>query len=79
MLLAAPADVAALNFFFDTFFFWGAILLLANSIDNEQLWRGFSSESCSRRADGSVARLEMASGKGSCSMDGRVQTPAIEP
>lgn len=35
MLLAAPKDVVALNFFFDTLFFCGAILLLANSIDKE--------------------------------------------
>jgi uncharacterized membrane protein YphA (DoxX/SURF4 family) len=31
MLLAAPRDVVALNFFFDTLLFSGAILLLANS------------------------------------------------
>jgi uncharacterized membrane protein len=35
MLLAAPTDVVALNFFFDTLLFCGAILLLANSIDKE--------------------------------------------
>ena len=35
MLLAAPTDVGALNFFFDTLLFCGAILLLANSIDKE--------------------------------------------
>jgi uncharacterized membrane protein len=35
MLLAAPKDVVALNFFFDTLLFSGAILLLANSIDKE--------------------------------------------
>jgi uncharacterized membrane protein len=35
MLLAAPTDVVALNFFFDTLLFSGAILLLANSIDKE--------------------------------------------
>ena len=35
MLLAAPTDVVALNFFFDTLLFGGAILLLANSIDKE--------------------------------------------
>ena len=35
MLLAAPADVGALNFFFDTLLFCGAILLLANSLDKE--------------------------------------------
>jgi uncharacterized membrane protein YphA (DoxX/SURF4 family) len=35
MLLAAPKDVVALNFFFDTLLFCGAILLLANSIDKE--------------------------------------------
>jgi uncharacterized membrane protein len=33
MLLAAPADLVALNFFFDTLFFCGAILLLANAMD----------------------------------------------
>jgi len=33
MLLAAPTDVVAQNFFFDTLLFCGAILLLANSID----------------------------------------------
>jgi hypothetical protein len=31
MLLAAPTDVVAVNFFFDTLLFCGAILLLANS------------------------------------------------
>jgi hypothetical protein len=35
MLLAAPTDVVALNFFFDTLLFCGAILLLANSIEKE--------------------------------------------
>jgi len=35
MLLAAPTDVVALNFFFDTLLFCGAILLLANSLDKE--------------------------------------------
>jgi len=35
MLLFAPTDVVALNFFFDTLLFCGAILLLANSIDKE--------------------------------------------
>jgi uncharacterized membrane protein len=33
MLLAAPADVVALNYFFDTLLFCGAILLLANAMD----------------------------------------------
>jgi len=33
MLLAAPTDVVAMNFFFDTLLFCGAILLLANAID----------------------------------------------
>jgi hypothetical protein len=42
MLLAARTDVVALNFFFDTLLFCGAILLLANSIDKNQ--RGFSAE-----------------------------------
>jgi uncharacterized membrane protein YphA (DoxX/SURF4 family) len=35
MLLAAPTDVVALNFFFDTLLFCGAILLLANAFDKE--------------------------------------------
>ena len=35
MLVAAPTDVVALNFFFDTLLFCGAILLLANSIAKE--------------------------------------------
>jgi hypothetical protein len=35
MLLAAPTDVVALTFFFDTLLFCGAILLLASSIDKE--------------------------------------------
>ena len=35
MLLAAPTDVGALNFFFDTLLFSGAILLLANSLETE--------------------------------------------
>jgi len=35
MLLAAPTDVVGLNFFADALLFRGAILLLANSIDNE--------------------------------------------
>jgi uncharacterized membrane protein len=35
MLLAAPKDVVALNFFFDTLFFCGTILLLANATDKE--------------------------------------------
>ncbi|HEV7684133.1 MAG TPA: hypothetical protein VGO68_18525 [Pyrinomonadaceae bacterium] len=35
MLVAAPTDVVALNFFFDTLLFCGAILLVANSIDKE--------------------------------------------
>jgi uncharacterized membrane protein len=33
MLLAAPKDVVALNFFFDTLLFCGAILLLANATE----------------------------------------------
>jgi hypothetical protein len=45
MPLAAPTDVVALNFFFDPLLFCGAILLLANSIDKEQLWRAFSAGS----------------------------------
>lgn len=35
MLVAAPTDIVALNFFFDTLLFCGTILLLANSIDKE--------------------------------------------
>ena len=35
MLLAAPKDVVALNFFFDTLLFCGAILLLANGMEKE--------------------------------------------
>ena len=35
MLLAAPTDLVALNYFFDTLLFCGAILLLANAIDKE--------------------------------------------
>jgi len=35
MLLAAPKDVVALNFFFDTLFFCGTILLLANAMPRE--------------------------------------------
>jgi uncharacterized membrane protein len=35
MLLAAPKDVVALNFFFDTLLFCGAILLLANATEKE--------------------------------------------
>ena len=35
MLLAAPTDLVALNFFFDTMLFCGTILLLANSIDKK--------------------------------------------
>jgi uncharacterized membrane protein len=35
MLLAAPKDAGALNFFFDTLLFCGAILLLANAMDKE--------------------------------------------
>jgi uncharacterized membrane protein len=35
MLLAAPTEVVALNFFFDTLLFCGAILLLANAMDKE--------------------------------------------
>jgi hypothetical protein len=34
-LLAAPTDLVALNYFFDTLLFCGAILLLANAIDKE--------------------------------------------
>jgi len=36
MLLAAPKDVVALNFFFDTLLFCGAILLLANAMEKEK-------------------------------------------
>jgi len=43
MLLAAPTDVVALNYFFDTLLFCGTILLLANSIDKETALSGGSS------------------------------------
>ncbi len=36
MLLAAPTDVVALNYFFDTLLFCGAILLLANASEKER-------------------------------------------
>jgi uncharacterized membrane protein len=36
MLVAAPTDVVALNYFFDTLLFSGAILLLANAIDRKE-------------------------------------------
>jgi len=35
MLLAAPTDLVALNYFFDTLLFCGTILLLANAMDKE--------------------------------------------
>jgi len=35
MLLAAPKDVVALNYFFDTLLFCGTILLLANAMEKE--------------------------------------------
>jgi len=35
MLLRAPTDVVALNYFFDTLLFCGAILLLANALPKE--------------------------------------------
>jgi uncharacterized membrane protein len=35
MLLRAPTDVVALNFFFDTLLFCGAVLLLANAMDDK--------------------------------------------
>jgi len=35
MLVVAPKDVVALNFFFDTLLFCGTILVLANSIDRK--------------------------------------------
>lgn len=35
MLIAAPKDVVALNYFFDTLLFCGAILLLANAMNKE--------------------------------------------
>ncbi len=44
MLLAAPTDLVALNFFFDTLLFCGAILLLANSIDKEPAVARISAE-----------------------------------
>jgi uncharacterized membrane protein len=37
MLAAAPTDVVALNFFFDTLLFCGAILLLANAMPRETM------------------------------------------
>jgi uncharacterized membrane protein len=37
MLLAAPTEVVALNYFFDTLLFCGAILLLANAIDKKTI------------------------------------------
>lgn len=37
MLLAAPTDVVALNFFFDTLLFCGTILLLANGMEEERV------------------------------------------
>ena len=36
MLVAAPRDVVALNFFFDTLLFCGAILLLANAMEKNR-------------------------------------------
>jgi hypothetical protein len=36
MLVLAPTELLALNFFFDTLFFCGAILLLANAMVNER-------------------------------------------
>ncbi len=42
MLLAAPTDLVALNYFFDTLLFCGAILLLANAIARKQPVRGFN-------------------------------------
>jgi hypothetical protein len=35
MLVKAPIDVVALNFFFDTLLFCGTILLLANAMEKE--------------------------------------------
>jgi uncharacterized membrane protein YphA (DoxX/SURF4 family) len=35
MLIAAPKDVIALNYFFDTLLFAGAILVLAGAMDKE--------------------------------------------
>jgi len=35
MLVAAPTDIVALNYFFDTMLFCGTILLLANAIKKE--------------------------------------------
>ena len=35
MLLAAPRDVGALNFFFDTLLFCGTILLLADAMEKK--------------------------------------------
>ena len=35
MLVRAPTDVVALNYFFDTLMFCGAVLLLANAMDEK--------------------------------------------
>jgi uncharacterized membrane protein YphA (DoxX/SURF4 family) len=49
MLLAAPTDVVALNFFFDTLLFCGAILLLANSINKAPAAAPISTDHLSAR------------------------------
>jgi hypothetical protein len=37
MLLRAPTDIVALNYFFDTMLFGGTILLLANALDDNPI------------------------------------------
>jgi uncharacterized membrane protein len=45
MLLAAPKDVLALNFFFDTLLFCGAVLLLANAMEKEPAAQAYAKQS----------------------------------
>jgi uncharacterized membrane protein len=45
LLLAALTDIVALNFFFDTLLFSGAILLVANSLDKESVANSLDKES----------------------------------
>lgn len=54
MLLAAPTDVVALNFFFDTLLSCGAMLLTRLT---RKLWGGFRAESSSRRPDFGACHL----------------------
>lgn len=44
IVIAAPKDVEALNYFFDTLLFCGAILLLANALDKEPVVQRAESE-----------------------------------